>query len=510
MATTAPDASPPPPTAWAPPDHLGALPVHAAGNQTNQVDALGRTNTYTYDGLGRRTAHTLPGGQTENFAYDLTGNQIYVTNCNRVIITNQFDALNRLLSRTSANGYRATFAYSPTGQRTNLTDASSATSYGYDARDRLLAKTNAWASGPTRWLNYLYDANGNLTNLWSGTSGGVSNYFQFDALNRLTNVLANGSAACAYGYDGAGNLQTVRYGNGVTNLCQYDRLNRLTNAVWMTNAGTLASFYYQLGRTGNRTNLTETLATVVSGRTYAWQYDSLYRLTNENVSTLGNLAYGYDLVGNRTNRTSSVGGLANQSFTFTSNDWLGGDAYDSNGNTVSNSLDVLYQYDPLNHLANANSGAVLLWYDGDGNRQRKQVTSGSTTNTFYLLDDRNGSGYVQVLEEWTVVGSATNLARVYNYGLNLISQRQPSVSTNYFIYDGHGSTRMLTDAAGNIANAFTYDAYGNLIASNAAPQTFYLYCGQQWDPGLGQYYQRARMLNPNTGRFLTIDTYEGI
>ena len=106
---------------------------------------------------------------------------------------------------------------------------------------------------------------------------------------------------------------------------------------------------------------------------------------------------------------------------------------------------------------------------------------------------------MQVLEEWTVVSSATNLARVYNYGLSLISQRQPSVSTNYFICDGHGSTRMLTDAGGNVANAFTYDAYGNLIASNAAPQTFYLYCGQQWDPGLGQDYQRARISIPIRG-----------
>jgi YD repeat-containing protein len=118
--------------------------------------------------------------------------------------TNQCALINRLTSRTSTNGYRATFAYGPTGRRTNMTDASGVTGYAYDSRDRLMAMTNAWANGPTRWLSYLYDANGNLTNLWSGvsTSGGVSNYFQLDGLNRLTNVLANGGGACPYGYDG--------------------------------------------------------------------------------------------------------------------------------------------------------------------------------------------------------------------------------------------------------------------------------------------------------------------
>ena len=31
------------------------------------------------------------------------------------------------------------------------------------------------------------------------------------------------------------------------------------------------------------------------------------RLTNENISALGNLSYAYDAVGNRTNRTAGLG-----------------------------------------------------------------------------------------------------------------------------------------------------------------------------------------------------------
>ena len=120
---------------------------------------------------------------------------------------------------------------------------------------------------------------------------------------------------------------------------------------------------------------------------------------------------------------------------------------------------------------------MRIIYDGDGNRVAKTV--GGTT-TYYLLDDHNPSGYVQVLEEWTSTGTPT-LSRVYNYGYALISQRQPGVSTNYFVFDGHGSTRVLADIGGNVVNAFAFDAWGNLIASNAAPQTAYLYGGQQFD-----------------------------
>jgi RHS repeat-associated protein len=37
----------------------------------------------------------------------------------------------------------------------------------------------------------------------------------------------------------------------------------------------------------------------------------------------------------------------------------------------------------------------------------------------------------------------------------------------------------------------------------------YRYTGQQWDSDLGMYYLRARYLNPQTGRFWTMDSFEG-
>jgi hypothetical protein len=60
-------------------------------------------------------------------AYDVAGNQIYQTNFNGAIITNQYNVVNRLTNCSSVNGYHVSFAYSPTGQRTNMVDASGTT-----------------------------------------------------------------------------------------------------------------------------------------------------------------------------------------------------------------------------------------------------------------------------------------------------------------------------------------------------------------------------------------------
>src|SRR5271166_682505 len=114
------------------------------------------------------------------------------------------------------------------------------------------------------------------------------------------------------------------------------------------------------GPTGNRTSLSETNGTAVRG--YTWGYDTLFRLTNETISTTaptGTLGYGYDAVGNRTNRTSGITGITNQTPSYNTNDWLTTDAYDSNGNTLwttNGTVQGPYQYDYANRLTNFNSG----------------------------------------------------------------------------------------------------------------------------------------------------------
>ena len=74
-------------------------------------------------------------------------------------------------------------------------------------------------------------------------------------------------------------------------------------------------------------------------------------------------------------------------------------------------------------------------YDGDGNRVSETV--GSTT-TKYLVDDKNPTGYSQVMDE-IENGSVT---RTYTYGRQLISENQLVGSSGHRVSTAtRGNTR---------------------------------------------------------------------
>jgi RHS repeat-associated protein len=163
-------------------------------------------------------------------------------------------------------------------------------------------------------------------------------------------------------------------------------------------------------------------------------------------------------------------------------------------------------------LLKVNAGTpqeISITYDGDGQRVSKTV-AGVTTK--FLVDTNNPTGYAQVVEELSVVSSQLSVTRQYTYGNDLISQRQliaGNWQTSWYQYDGHGSVRSLTNSAGSVTDTFTYDAFGVLIARTGTTPNLYLHAGEQFDPDLGLYYNRARYLNAGTGRFWTMDSYEG-
>jgi RHS repeat-associated protein len=79
----------------------------------------------------------------------------------------------------------------------------------------------------------------------------------------------------------------------------------------------------------------------------------------------------------------------------------------------------------------------------------------------------------------------------------------------WLVYDGGGSVRQLTSAAGAVTDTYNYDAFGNLLNSTGTTPNNYRYRGEQYDQDLGLYYLRARYYNPQTGRFLSRDPEDG-
>ncbi len=79
----------------------------------------------------------------------------------------------------------------------------------------------------------------------------------------------------------------------------------------------------------------------------------------------------------------------------------------------------------------------------------------------------------------------------------------------YYIYDGHGNTRLLTNAAGTVTDCYAYDACGNLLRKEGDTENDFLYTGEQYNANTGLYYLRARYMNPSTGTFISMDSYQG-
>jgi RHS repeat-associated protein/uncharacterized delta-60 repeat protein len=554
-----------------------------AGNLLYETNANSRITRFEYNKLGQRTRRTLPLGQYELSFYDSRGNRTIHTNFDGRITHYTYDVNNRLRKKLDpnapGNSFPLTeFTYSIRGERLTMFDPSSTlwfndefpedppvprpAIYSYDAYRRLQSKAFDMASYADT-LNYRYDVNGNITELYT-TSRSVDMKYQWDALNRLTNAINRTLPEpnnTTYSYDSVGNLQDYKYPNGVKHAYNYNAVNYLTDMSIATVApappATFATFNYNpgdrpLAPSGTRKAARETINAPGNPitRSINYQFDNLYRLQTETFVTAPgapHVDYTYDSVGNRLSRSSGVPGvLSRPLYSYDDNDRLTSDhdennstrtyAFDANGNTLrgevtpAQTADDVYDYEDRLIRRTVGSRTIHIRYDGDGHRTVKAIIDTSTTPTtvitnVYVVDDRNPSGFVQVLDERTQKVSPTEYlyfwptpAKAYAYGHDLISQTKFTAgipSTAYYGYDGHGSVRLLTDATSTpvITDVYSYDAFGMVVeqwhAAGGPTPNNYLYCGEQYDPDLGLYYNRARYLNQNTGRFWTKDPVAG-
>jgi RHS repeat-associated protein len=138
-----------------------------------------------------------------------------------------------------------------------------------------------------------------------------------------------------------------------------------------------------------------------------------------------------------------------------------------------------FKYDPFGRRINksSSSGTSVYAYDGDN-----------------LVEETNGSGGV--------------VAR-YSQGLNIDEPLAMlrNATTSYYQADGLGSVTSLSNGAGAVAQNYTYDSFGNIIATTGSLVNSFRYTGREWDTETSLYYYRARYYDPSSGRFLTEDPF---
>jgi RHS repeat-associated protein len=161
---------------------------------------------------------------------------------------------------------------------------------------------------------------------------------------------------------------------------------------------------------------------------------------------------------------------------------------------VSREVVASHRHDHANRLTQVTQGSqtTQFAYNGDGVRTSKTV-DGDTTQ--YVLD---------LAATLPVVVSDTEA--VYLCGLDIIAQQQ--ADGQYYFYGGLGSVRQLLDSAGEVQTNYAYDPFGVPVVAGDASNP-YRFTGEAWDEEVELLYLRARYYQPEVGRFIAEDPWEG-
>ncbi|MGH7962952.1 MAG: DUF6531 domain-containing protein, partial [Candidatus Binatia bacterium] len=219
------------------------------GNLLSVKDARNGMTGYTYDSMDRLVTRTDPVGKSESYQYDLNGNLIRFTDRKGQATTFVYDGLNRRTKATYHDASTTTYTYDGGNRLTQANDAlSGAVLWSYDGLDRVLAEgTNQ------EIVYYTYDKAGRRKSMVQTITGQTLNY-HYDNADRLTS-LTQGASMVSFGYDDANRRTMLTLPNGVRLDYAYDNASRLTGLTYKLGATTLGNLSYGYDANGQRTNV---------------------------------------------------------------------------------------------------------------------------------------------------------------------------------------------------------------------------------------------------------------
>ena len=458
----------------------------AAGNHTRFTDGRGNAFLTTYNTWNlpestiepSTTAHPNTADRTFTTAYDADGRPATQTSPGNVVVTTTYDALGRVTGQTGTGAEAATVAhtygYDAAGHLTSAAAPGGTDAFTYDDRGLLLS-----TAGPSGTSAFGYNGDGLMT---SRTDAAGTSSYGYDTAGRLSTVTDAATAAhLTYGYNNDSQPTSIGYGTGsATRTFSYDNLHRLTGDTLKTPGGaTEASIAYGYDLNGNETSKTTTGFTDSAANTYT--YDQASRLTSWNNGTTA-VAYGYDASGNRT----QVG--AN---TFT---------YDARNELTSDGTNT-YTYTARGTLAATGTTATT------SDAFNRVITQGTQTYTYDGLDRVLTAG----TQTFTYTGTGNTLASdgtaTYSRGPGdgLIGIKQGGTATLALTDQHTDLVAQFTPAGTTLTGSATYDPLGNPTA--ATGMLGHLGYQSGWtDTTTGKVNMASRWYNPATGQFNSRDT----
>ncbi len=373
---------------WGAEVYTSAVYTYNVRDQLTQVTANNLTTQLSYDLLGRKTGLTDPNMGPWSYTYDAAGNLLTQTDARSCVTTFGYDALNRLTGKS----------YSGPG----ACAGTPAVSYSYDQGVNGKGRRTAMAYGSRYAATWRYDGRGRPIS--------------------ETQTIANAAYTTLSSYDAADRLKTLTYPSGGVAEVVTTTYNSQGLAASLVGANVYvpATLYDAAGRVISRTLGSAPWQTQYSY--YGWaELNGLGRLkeiksgTPASPTSLQNLTYTYDAVGNVKTIVDAVNSSQRQCFQYDPLDRLtrattsadpsqGCTAQAGAGNysegydyykegslkrkgAADNANDGLYTYDANHPHAAATYRGNSYSYDADGNMTGR-VVSGVTYTLTYNAENR--------------------------------------------------------------------------------------------------------------------------
>ncbi len=456
------------------PDGTGALlaPVtqfsyDAVGNKIALIDPRGNQTAWTYDIWNRQKSERLPSpsvsvnspatGPITSWTYDVNDNVLTQTDPQGGVTTSTYDSLDRLLTTTmpdpdgdgsliapqTINTYNAQGLLATTAERLAATSLLT-TTYAYDQWDRKTQATDT-RGAITRWT---YDTQSNLTSVVDPGNGATT--YAYDRRDRLISETNSLGFVESYETDKVGNRTKVTDRNGKVINYQYDNLDRVLTEQWFDPAASTVALQNVRVISSSYNNAGKLSAVTDPHSTTNYSYDSLDRITGVSRTgtglTASNFTYAYDVSGNLTTTTQTVG--SDVITTSQVYDGLNRPTELSQTGTAVRSLKAIYAY--------SSTGEVTSVQRYQSTAINSPATSlVATTN--YVLD---------ALDRPTSISHRFGTTTLAGYGLTYdAASRITQINSTL-----DGTANYTLDAAGQLtaanrtvgaSEAFTYDAAGN-------------------------------------------------
>lgn len=520
-------------------DPLGGTTEYAYdadGNLESVTDPNGNETRFTYDPDGERTDVERPSGAMKETGYDEAGQVVSLTHGGEGETTYVRNLLEEPVETIDPLGRATTRTFYKGGNLETETDPEGrTTTFSYDKANRL--KEVSYSAEPGQDATYAYNKDGELTSMVDGT--GTSTY-EYDQLGLLVHSEDGNGETVGWEYNLADKPVGLTYPNGKSVGRSYDEAGRLEAVEdWLGNK-TVFDF-------NTDSMLARTSFPAGTNEADLYAYDHADRLTGiemtQGEADLASIAYARDPAG-LVEATVAEGLPGPKEVEY---------AYDENSRLISAGT-ASFEYDEADNLtatpggsfsydgaSQLESGSGLSYtYDNLGERTKAEPVTGTPTTYGYdqaghlTSVERAGSGEAPAIKEQfeydgqgrlasrSVSGETTHLTwdastnpttllsdgqSSYIYGPDgePVESVSGSETPTFYHHDQLGSTRMLTNAAGEVTATFAYGPYGELEGSTGGATTPLGYAGQYTDSETGFQYLRSRYYDPATGQFISRD-----